>query len=523
MKRLCLALAAAAGLTGCAYLGTMSRQTAYAAQQRQAPQQRVYKHMLDRDTFFVYGRIEGGGIPDDAPLAVIAVSDAFQKGEVVDVSQFSRRDSYYGLNLPEGEYRLLVVCDRNRDGYFDPAEVVGGRTVALHLADAPEKVAGDRDIDLAVPVAGAGADFHLAVKPTDGRAESVFYPKGTIRSLGDEIFAPRMAALGLYEPAAFMEQAPMMFYALEEDLGYKVPVVFVHGIGGSARDFEEIVAHLDRSRYRPWFFYYPSGTDLKQLSEMFYRLFLSGRVIPLNPVPLVIVAHSMGGLVVRDALNRCTGAKRENHVRLLVTLASPLGGHPAARSGTHAPVVIPSWRDLDPDSAFIRDLHRRPLPPGLEYHLWYTYGNAHAIKLGENSDGTVPLSSQLAPAAQEEAREQFGFNDTHTGILRDPQVIQRLLKLLGTVPPPFPDDHLRVLWQGGYAVLLGKSYSAMEAYLIHNIGRYMDAMVAGTLKPVDPFQEHFVAACRGQVRPNQPAETAWLKFNRDYPDRSKLK
>jgi hypothetical protein len=56
-----------------------------------------------------------------------------------------------------------------------------------------------------------------------------------------------------------MERAPMMFYALEEDLGYKVPVVFVHGIDGSPRDFAEIVARLDPTRYRPWFFFFPPG------------------------------------------------------------------------------------------------------------------------------------------------------------------------------------------------------------------------------------------------------------------------
>ena len=34
----------------------------------------------------------------------------------------------------------------------------------------------------------------------------------------------------------------MRFYALEEDCGYEIPVVFVPGIAGSPRDFAEIVA-----------------------------------------------------------------------------------------------------------------------------------------------------------------------------------------------------------------------------------------------------------------------------------------
>jgi pimeloyl-ACP methyl ester carboxylesterase len=522
MKATPILLSLLVGLAGCTYLQTVNQQSSYAQQLGHAPQQRVYKHMLDRDTFFVFGQIEHRD-GTDAPLAVIAVSNAYQTGEVVDVGHFSRSDSYYGLNLPEGEYQLFVVSDLNGDGFYDGREVIGGRVLSVNSKDAPDKVLGGCDIDLALPFSPPLATGRLAVQKTGGSIESVIYPKGTIRSLDDPIFSPQMADLGLYEPAAFMEQAPMMFYALEEDQGYKVPVVFVHGIGGSARDFAEMVAHLDRRYYRPWFFHYASGTDLAQLSEMFYSLFLSGSVITLQETPMVIVAHSMGGLIVRDAFNRCTGKKRENKVRVLITIASPLGGHPGARNASRAPVVIPSWRSLNPDRAFIRRLHRQALPPGVEYHLWYTFGDARAIKLGENSDGTVPLSCQLTAEAQNEAKEQFGFNDTHTGVLRDAEMIKRLLRIVETVKPIFPEDHLNVLLTGGYAVELGKGFTPMEAYIVKNIGRYMDALVEGRLKPVDPFQSHFIAACHGEVRPTNPAETAWLKFNKAFPDRAGLR
>lgn len=254
MRFFLVVLGFVAGLTGCAYLGTMSRQASYAAEQRQSPQQRINKHMLDRDTFFVFGQIQHRAGPDRAPMAVVAIADTFQAGEVVDVGHFSRSDSYYGLNLPAGEYRLLVVSDLNGDGCYDEHEVIGGRTLSLILKDSPEKVLGGCDIDLGFGAPAAGAAFRVAVQKPGVRTESVFYPKGTIRSLNDPIFSPQMATLGLYEPAAFLEQAPMMFYALEEQLGYKVLVVFVHGISGSPRDFEEIVAQLDRRFYKPWFF-----------------------------------------------------------------------------------------------------------------------------------------------------------------------------------------------------------------------------------------------------------------------------
>jgi len=314
----------------------------------------------------------------------------------------------------------------------------------------------------------------------------------------------------------------MMFYALEEDAGYKVPVVFVHGINGSARDFADIIARLDRTRYKPWFFHYPSGYDLGQLSEMFYSIFLSGKVIPLRDTPFVIVAHSMGGLVVRDALSRCTGDEKEAQPKLLITIASPLGGHPDAKMGATAPVVIPSWRNLDPDGEFIGRLRRRALADDLEFHLIYAYGNPGRIKLGENSDGVVPLASQLCIEAQKEATAQYGFNNSHESILKDSEAIGQVIGLIEEVASLFPEDHLAVLAQGGFEVDLGEAYTPLERHFIKTLGRYMDALASGALAPFHPFQEQFLRASRGEKSPENEFESSWCKFSTDFPDRSSL-
>lgn len=512
----------AAGFGGCTYVRTTVKQAGYSARQAGTPRQRIYKHMLARETFFVFGRIENAPADLPEPLAVVALSDRPTAGEVVDVNHVARADSFYGLNLPAGEFRLLVVSDRNRDGFYTADEIAGARTVALDTASVPDRVLGECDLDLrpAAPPADAPAvAFRLAVPPARPRAESVFFPKGTLRTLDDPIFDPAMATLGMYEPAAFLEAAPMMFYALEEQAPHKIPVIFVHGIGGSARDFAPLVARLDRTRFQPWFFHYPSGADLRQNATMFYKIFLSGKLIPLEDFPVAIVAHSMGGLVVREAFNLRTGAKRETPVHRFVTLASPLGGHPAARAAVRAPVVLPSWRDLDPGSTFIAGLHRRPLPAELRYHLLFAFGDDRTVKLGGNSDGVVPLASQLDPAAQNEAAAQQGFDTTHTGILRDPAAIERTLALAAEVRSAFPEDHLRELRRGGYDLALGPHYSRIEAHLVRHIGRYMDALVDGTIRPFHPVQEHFLQVCRGEKSARYPAESAWLKLQRDFPGR----
>jgi pimeloyl-ACP methyl ester carboxylesterase len=508
-----------ASVSGCSYVGTVVSQAGYSMRQQASPEQRVYKHMLNRETFFVFGRIENARELNAGAIAVIAASDKFRDSEVVDVNHVARPDSYYGLNLPEGDYRLLVVSDLDRNGYYDETDVIGTKALTLTAEAVPDKVLGGYDIDLDARSAIATGLFRVDIPKVAARTESLFYPKGTLRSLDDPIFDPQMATLGMYEPAAFLEAAPMMFYALEEDAGYKVPIVFVHGIGGSARDFESIVAGLDRTRFKPWFYHYPSGTDLHQVAAMFHRIFLSGKVIPLGEMPIVIVAHSMGGLVVREALNLQTGARGENRVQRLITIASPLVGHPGARSSASAPVVIPSWRDLDPDSEFITGLHRKPLPAGVEYHLMFAFGDERSIKLGANSDGVVPLASQLSPSAQKEAAAQHGFDDTHTGILRNAKAIQEIMRTAAEVRPPYPEPYVRELMKGGYRVELGPHYTRMEAFYIRNMGFFMEAIASGMLRPLDSSQEHFLRAARGEVTPAGDVETAWLKFSRDYPDR----
>jgi uncharacterized protein YifE (UPF0438 family) len=82
---------------------------------------------------------------------------------------------------------------------------------------------------------------------------------------------------------------------------------------------------------------------------------------------------------------------------------------------------------------------------------------------------------------------------------------------------------LKELLKGGYTIELGEGYSSMEKYLIRTIGHWMEALESGTIVPVHPAQAHFVQVCRGEKSPGNDAETAWLKFSKEYPDRSGLK
>jgi pimeloyl-ACP methyl ester carboxylesterase len=265
---------------------------------------------------------------------------------------------------------------------------------------------------------------------------------GEIVSLTDERFDRRATQLAQWQPARFVQRYGAGIFFLAPHRRDRVPVVFVHGMGGSPREFATLIGALDHDRYEPWVVQYPSGWDLEEVSAYLYRLLNEATLIH-GVEELHIVAHSMGGVVTRAALNHYgqDTARRRDYVRGFVTLASPLGGHPSAHQGVQwSPVVLPSWRALDPQSEFIANLYRSPLPASIRYDLIYADGR------GE-SDGVVPVASQLRVEALREARTRQGFPVGHTDVLRLSDVVRYTLARLGSVQGVAPEASLAPLAQ----------------------------------------------------------------------------
>ncbi|WP_198343200.1 lipase family protein [Oleiphilus messinensis] len=241
---------------GCTYMKHVAIQSDYAKLQQSDPTLLNLKHMLDQDTFFVFGQIiDGTHQYTHYPLAIAGFSDQYKKNERVDAMFNITPNTHYGLNLPARRYQLLVMADLNRNNQFEHDEVIGQKQLEVTLEHIPNKVLGKMDIELNSPT--SVVDFAAIEAPvTSDIEESIFYPAGSLRPLNDPFFSREMSTLGLYHPAAFLESSPNMFYALEEDLSYKIPVIFVHGINGSPREFSSLIENRDRSRYKPWFFYY---------------------------------------------------------------------------------------------------------------------------------------------------------------------------------------------------------------------------------------------------------------------------
>jgi len=475
------------------------------------------KHLLTGDTHFVYGSLKTSQKPPPPPAALaVAVFSRSNYGDLVEVCHFVQQNSFYGFNLPQGDFTMVALADRNRDHAYDQSEIIALKDFSVNDVAFSNKV-GNVDLIWGEKARPAfDREFTIAVeKSAQVQSQSLFYPKGTIREFTDPIFARNTSKMGIYAPAAFVEKAPLMFYSLEEDMGHKIPIVFVHGIGGTPREFQTLIEGLDRERFKPWFFYYPSGADLDKLASLFYEIYLSGNVVPtIERLPLVVVAHSMGGLVVRQAINHYRGKDKESRIKVFISIASPFGGHAdAARGIEKAPLVIPSWRDLDPSGEFIDQLFQKPPPSFVAHHFALAKLDGDAA-----DDGVVSFASQSKPEALSQAASVETFFNGHAAILQDPSLSRWLSDILEPLRPDWPESHDKWLNAGGFQVTLPAKYSAKERYAIKNYGLFMRAMVQRVIQPSFPPQQKFVDVAMGRIPPSTFVESAWLKFAQDFPE-----
>ncbi len=196
-------------------------------------------------------------------------------------------------------------------------------------------------------------------------------------------------------------------------------------MSGTPRDWKYLLEHLDLTHYTPYVLYYASGEDFTKLAAQFNGWILSDKIFKHGPG--VIVAHSFGGIIVRDASNLQENSSKKNK-GLFISLATPYGGDAKASEGVkEAPYVIPSWRSIADDGEFIKDLYREKLSKNVNFELIFAYNNNEE---GPSGDGRVPLEKQLRAEAQNEARNIRGFNEDHISILNSKETAEYINTLL---------------------------------------------------------------------------------------------
>jgi pimeloyl-ACP methyl ester carboxylesterase len=224
-------------------------------------------------------------------------------------------------------------------------------------------------------------------------------------------------------------------FALERCDPTRLAVLFVHGANGSPNDWLSFVERLDRSRYQALFFAYPPHASVDEAARRLHE-----KLLDLERrhgcVPVVLTAHSLGGLVVRSFLLE-HGASFPK-ATLFVSLSTPWAGEPLAELGVRlAPMHPPAWADLAPGSRTLRRLFASPLPEHVRHVLFFSHGGGFSIMPG-NRDGAVTLASQLDQRAQREAVLVVGFDEDHEGILQSAQVFERYAAVLGATYRSMP-------------------------------------------------------------------------------------
>ena len=345
------------------------------------------------------------------------------------------RGSFRFVVPAPGRYRVMAFEDRNGDYTFQPDEPAG--VCPAPIAAYPGETVSDIVIRIEAPGA-VRVPLKIEVRPnasTDAAPELNYYQLGQVTTLDDPRFTAANAQAGLWMPIEVIRDAGMGLYFLEPYSPDKTPLLFVHGSGGNPTGFRFLIDRIDRSRYQPWVYFYPTGMRLERQGQLLYRI-LAILHDQLEFRRISLVSHSMGGLVVRGALSEAMRNAFPVEFPVFVSLSAPWQGHAGAAEGVErSPAVIPAWRDMAPASRFLQDVWSTPLPDGTAYYLLFGFSGGFSLMIDRNNDGGVSIASQLDPRAQAAARRMYGFGEDHGSILVSPAVAATVNALLRGEPP----------------------------------------------------------------------------------------
>ncbi len=154
--------------------------------------------------------------------------------------------------------------------------------------------------------------------------------------------------LGCVSLSAYSLFLPRREDVFDRPGGYRTPVVLVHGLGGSRGAWWPMRLYLHaHGRRRLYAFGYEGGSIEEHAGAL--AGFVSRVLAVTGEERVDIVAHSLGGIIARFAIQRMGLAP---HVRTLVTLATPHQGTYAAHYAN-----TDLTRPLRPQSDVIRDLN----------------------------------------------------------------------------------------------------------------------------------------------------------------------
>jgi pimeloyl-ACP methyl ester carboxylesterase len=418
--------------SGCDYISFYTRKQHWGKIFEGQPSMKVLKRLSPEDSLLLDGRIVQVPVRQE-PLLLLAVSNQYKRNEIVAVRPLRFPSDAYSVLLPRGEYELFVFADLDKNGWFERDELIGRTPEESPVPVSPER-SRDGSVVEGPPITVDSGQPRTTEFRVKVRVRTTNY---VYASLDDEFFDPKFGSAGLYNPAAFMAHTQGFLYGLEDFDEEKTVVLFVHGISGTPREWKFIVDGLDRRRFQPFFFYYPSGLPLDKLGSVLAQVVDSlDKSAKNGRHRIVLAAHSLGGLVSLSAIQKLSAEGLPSSLKMFVSFSTPYGGDEAAHAWIdRMPAVVPVWRDVATRSEFLEKLVSRPCPETVSFYLFFSYNDPSTFKLGESSDGVVVLRSQLEPHVQAAATKVFGFNETHHGLLESETARKTFLELLDSAAP----------------------------------------------------------------------------------------
>jgi len=328
-------------------------------------------------------------------------------------------------------YSVAAFSDLNGNGTYD-----GGEPAQLvrNIRPAPFAAASNRAdlVTLTLTTSNNLPRGQTLALPRENPklGEALPVSIGEIADLDQPKFSVEVGEMSMWQPYKFIQQHGFGIYFLEPYSPQKFPVLFVYGIGGSPQDWRRILEKIDRNKYQPWFYQYPTGFHLDKSANA-----LAGSLVQLKQrygfEHIDVLAHSMGGLVARGALQRAAILAKTNFVTHFISISTPWDGHEAAGRGVkYMNYPVPSWQDMVPGSPYLKEILSKPLPVGTRYDLIFSYKSSGGFGLPDENDGVVSVQSQLLPQVQEEAASVFGLHEDHTAILKSDVTLRHIEKLL---------------------------------------------------------------------------------------------
>jgi pimeloyl-ACP methyl ester carboxylesterase len=140
-----------------------------------------------------------------------------------------------------------------------------------------------------------------------------------------------------------------------------------------------------------------------------------------------VVAHSMGGLVARAAIDAEPRAAGTNFIPHFGSISTPWGVHQAAASGIrHLKKPVPSWLDVAPESEFLLAIYGEPLPRGTRFDLIYGSKEGGPFWLKEANDGVVMVASETDPRIKKTASSVTHLPYGHVEILNQSATLAKV-------------------------------------------------------------------------------------------------